>query len=64
MKTDFCDQETIHQGIEQTFDMIMLELYWKNHVHANPRPLQPSPTLSERLEWAYYDAIAERISDV
>ena len=64
MKTYFCDENAVHKGIEETFDAVMLEIYYKYHITARPRPLQPSPTLSERLAWEYYASLAERISDV
>ena len=54
----YCDQNSISQGIEETYEIVMAELYAKYHVSLRAEPTY-YPTLAERLERAFFEQVSK-----
>jgi len=61
MNTYFTSQDSIHFGIEETYDFVMNELYNRYHVQINNAFRTPT-TRQNQSECAFFDAISKQHS--
>jgi len=59
MKTYFTSQDSIHFGIEQTYDYVMNELYNRYHVQISNTYKTPT-NQQNQSECAFFDAISKQ----